>query len=106
VDSLVLAGHNVIFITGRPLSIKQDTVLWLMRHIPSLEFVEIRMRPDGDLRLSAEIKVEMLRELKPSLVIEDEPRATDAIRDEGFPVLQVHGYRHTREDSVPYGRLV
>lgn len=102
IDSLILGGHEVVFVTGRPLSIKPDTILWLMRNIPNLDLVEIKMRPDGDFRPSIDIKMEIVGELKPSLVIEDEPGAVKAMKTEGFTVLQVHGYRLTEGDHVPY----
>lgn len=102
VDSLILGGHDVVFITSRPLSTRQDTVLWLLTKVPHLTHPDVWMRPNGDLRPSTDVKMEMVRELKPSLVIEDSPQVVEAMRAEGFIVLQMHGYRLTKEDNIPY----
>ena len=102
VGSLIQAMHTVVFITGRPKSNENDTVSWLTRHIPSLRLSELRMRQNDDSRQSVDIKLEVIREIRPSLMLEDEPRAVEAIRAEGFTVLQVHGYRYSGEDNVPF----
>ena len=102
VGDLLRTGNVVVFITGRPSSIRRATTLWLKRNIPNLHHVEIKMRQDGDFRPSINLKLEALRELRPSIMIEDEPKAVEAIRAEGFTVLQVHGYRVTMEDLIPY----
>lgn len=102
VDSLILGGHRVVFLTGRPLSTNPDTLLWLTRSVPNLDTIEVKMRQEGDFRPTIDIKLEVIRELRPSLVIEDEPKAVKVLKDEGFTVLQVHGYRATEEDYVPY----
>ncbi len=102
VNSLLLGGHKVVFITGRPLSTEQATKLWLRKNIPSLHHPDVRMRENMDFRPTVDIKLEVVRELKPSLMIEDEPKAVEAMTAEGFTVLQVHGYRLSYEDSVPY----
>ena len=102
VDSLIVGKHSVVFITGRPQRTEQDTKLWLLKNIPNLSIVDIKMRQNGDPRQTVDIKLEMLKDLYTSLVIEDEPRAVAAMMANGYTVLQVHGYRHTVEDSVPY----
>ena len=102
VNSLTQAGHDVVYITGRPASNRDDTVLWLTRYIHNLNPEKIRMRQKGDFRQSIDIKLEVIRELRPSFILEDEPKAVDAIRAEGFTVLQVHGYRYSGEDHIPF----
>ncbi len=105
VGSLMQAGHHVVFVTGRPESNMNDTILWLMNNTPSLVTVEVRMRRNDDYRQSLEIKLEVMRELKPSLILEDEPRAVEAMKAEGFTVLQVHGYRYSGDDNIPLREL-
>ncbi len=102
VGSLIQAMHTVVFITGRPKSNEDDTLFWLIKHIPSLRPSELRMRQNDDFRQSLDIKLEVLREIRPSLMIEDEPRAVEAMRLENFTVLQVHGYRYSGEDNIPF----
>ncbi len=103
VACLTGAGNRVIFVTSRPLSDKSATVAWLARYVSSCSPLDLLMRPNGDTRPSAELKLEIIRQLKPSLVIEDEPEVVEAVRAAGFTVLQVHGYRLSKNDSIPYG---
>ena len=103
VSSLARGGHKVIFVTSRPLSDKSKTVAWLMRHVRPCDPLSLLMRPVGDIRPSAELKMGIIRELKPSLVIDDDPEVVEAARIAGFTVLQVHGYRMSATDSIPYG---
>ncbi len=103
VTSLVRDGHKVIFITSRPLSDKSKTVAWLMLHVRPCDPLSLLMRPIGDTRPSAEIKMKAIQELRPSLMIEDDPEVVEAARAGGFTVLQVHGYRLSALDSIPYG---
>ncbi len=105
IDGLIRIGHNVVFVTGRPESNRSHTVIWLRNHVLNLYHPEVRMRRYDDPRQSFEIKLEAIREIGPSLIFEDEPRAVEAMKAEGFTVLQVHGYRYSGEDNVPFCEL-
>jgi uncharacterized HAD superfamily protein len=107
VKALALSGHSVVFVTSRPESTRRATALWLNKVLWTKEVLwsyQLRMREVGDARPSAEIKLEFCRELKPSLVFEDEPRASGLLADAGFTVLQVHGFRLDKDmDHIPVG---
>ena len=60
------------------------------------------MRKDGDFRHTYEIKMEWFRELKPDLIIDDDPAVVEAAAKEGFIVLQVHGFRLNGGDATPH----
>lgn len=75
--------HDVVFLTGRPRRLHGDTVRWLDRH--GIGGHRVLMRPDGDRRPAAVVKVELLEELargrQVAVVIDDDPvvlRAMDA----------------------------
>jgi len=45
--------------------------------------------------------MQWFRELKPNLVIDDDPEVVEAATKEGFIVLQVHGFRVTDKELIP-----
>ncbi len=95
-------GDELIFVTGRPESNKDDTKWWLLKTMPfDTSLYDLYMRPNDDHRSTHEIKMEWFRELKPGLIIDDDPKVAKAATREGFIVLQVHGFRATKNDSVP-----
>lgn len=59
-QSLELAGHTLIGLTGRPEKWRQLTVSWLFRH--GVPFDEVLMRPDDDFRKSPDLKIALLTE--------------------------------------------
>ncbi len=103
VKALIQAGHRVTLITSRPSSDRDKTVEWLEMYFRNCPPFDLLMRPEGDARTGAEIKMSVLRELRPDMMIEDEPKTVKMMMAEGFTVLQVHGYRLSDEDSVPQG---
>ena len=105
VDLYSKGFDEIYFVTGRPESNRNATRKWLDRRIlPGALFYydgHILMRPNSDHRPTCEIKMEWFRELKPDLIIDDDPEVVKAATEEGFIVLQVHGFRTTSEDAIP-----
>lgn len=81
----------VYLVTGRPESQRERTLRWL--DVNSVWFTELRMRPDGDKSSSAELKGKWYTDLRPDLVIDDDPFVVRAARLAGYTVLQIVGYR-------------
>lgn len=85
-----LAGdHEVVFLTGRPHRCRDDTRDWLERH--GLGGHRLVMRPRGDRRPAAQLKVALLRELakgrEVAVVVDDDTQVVAAMADAGYPTL-------------------
>lgn len=105
---LLHVHHTICFVTGRPESNREATTRWLQKRITTgHRFLEsqLLMRTNGDTRPGTEIKLEWFRKLQPDLVIDDSPETAEAATNEGFTVLQVHGFRATPNDMVPKNYL-
>jgi len=59
------------------------------------------MRDNGDARSSAEVKLDLLKDLKVDLVFDDDSSVIEALLKEGYVAVQVHGYRYNESDLVP-----
>lgn len=79
--------HEVVFLTGRPERCRRDTEAWLERH--GLRYDRLVMRPHGDRRPAAVVKLELLEELahdrEVSLVVDDDVLVIDAMASMGYP---------------------
>ena len=79
-------NHEVVFLTGRPEHLRDDTTAWLRRH--GLHEHRLYMRPPGDRGPSARFKVRTLRALarrRPvAVVVDDDPFVIEAMRDAGY----------------------
>jgi hypothetical protein len=80
--------HEVVFLTGRPEKTRGDTETWLAAQ--GLGGHPVFMRPGGDRRPAAKVKVELLRELargrEVGVVVDDDPYVIEAMRAAGFNV--------------------
>jgi hypothetical protein len=80
--------HVVVYLTGRPERLRSDTQEWLRRH--HLPAGRLLMRPDGQRKPAALVKLEHLhrlrQELRVELLVDDDPTVIDAARTAGFPV--------------------
>lgn len=54
-----------------------------------MDIDRLDMRPMDDHRTAFEYKMERYRELKPDIIIEDNPQIVACLRNEGFTVLQI-----------------
>lgn len=101
--SLQEQAHDITLVTGRPESNRNLTERWLKDYYGFP--LPILMRKDTDHRSTCEIKLEWFRWIRPDLIIDDEPTVVKTATDEGFVVLQVHGFRCTEKDSIPTNYL-
>ena len=85
VDTLA-SDHEVVFLTGRPHHLHDDTVRWLDEH--GLGGRRVVMRPQGDRRPAAVLKLELLEALADGrtvgIVVDDDPVVLDALRRAGY----------------------
>ena len=83
------ADHEVLYLTGRPRELETDTLAWLERH--GLGGHRLVMRPVGDRRPAAQVKVEQLRHLARGrtvgMVVDDDPEVIAAMAAAGYPTL-------------------
>jgi uncharacterized HAD superfamily protein len=88
VDKLT-EDHEVIFLTGRPEHLRDDTTAWLTRH--GLAQHRLLMRADRDRGPSARFKLREVQRLARhrhvAIVIDDDPSVIATMRDAGFPTL-------------------
>ena len=86
VVELLARDHEVVFLTGRPQHLQDDTERWLDEH--GLGGRRVIMRPRGDHRPAAVIKLELLAELADGrtvgIVVDDDPIVLDAVRRSGY----------------------
>lgn len=92
VRSLWMAGHKIIFVSGRKAVCKEDTYNWLIKYCPP--FISMYMRKDKDNRPDTEIKKEIYEEhikgkYQIICAIDDRQRIVDMWREEGLVCMQV-----------------
>ncbi len=85
-----LAGaHPVIWLSGRPESLRRVTERWLVAH--DLPAGRLLLRPDGDYRPAAQFKLEVVRGLAENggvaAALDDDPAVVAALRTAGFPIV-------------------
>jgi hypothetical protein len=81
--------HDVIFLTGRPDRLRRDTSAWLEQH--GIGGHRLVMRPDGDRRPAARVKLELVRELARersiAVVVDDDPMVLATMKEAGYLTL-------------------
>lgn len=81
--------HEVVFLTGRPARLRDDTVAWLRRH--GLDGHRLVMRPEGDRRPAALVKRSLLDDLargrEVAVVVDDDPVVVGTMAEAGYPTL-------------------
>lgn len=79
--------YEVVYLTGRPEHLRADTERWLADH--GLGGHRVVMRPEGDRRPAAVVKVELAQELAAGravgIVVDDDPVVLDAMQRAGVP---------------------
>ncbi|NHC14291.1 phosphatase domain-containing protein [Motilibacter deserti] len=89
VAATLAAEHEVVYLSGRPVSCRTATEDWLRRH--GLPPGRLLLRPTRDRRPARLVKVERLRELARDapvgMVVDDDAAVVAAVRAAGFPVL-------------------
>ena len=99
--------HKVYLATGRPESNRVATENWLRKELPACRVPShlLMMRRNNDSRTTCEIKMQWFRDIRPDLIVDDDPEVAEAATKEGFVVLQVHGFRATKNDWIPTNYL-
>jgi phosphoglycolate phosphatase-like HAD superfamily hydrolase len=103
------SSHEVVYLTGRPERVRAATQSWLDQH--QLPRGRLLMRPEGDHRPSAVVKVRELRGLRRestvALLVDDDPTVVEAARAAGFTVRHadwmpraVEGHRSPADDAL------
>lgn len=81
--------HEIVFLTGRPERLRRATVAWLARH--GLDGHELRMRPNGERRPAAQVKLRVLQELRRrgtvAVVVDDDVDVLAHVHAAGFPTF-------------------
>jgi uncharacterized HAD superfamily protein len=98
--------HDIVYLTGRPERLRAETQSWLeSRGLPPGSLL---MRPEGDRRPSAFVKLRELRLLRRAaavdLVVDDDPDVVEAARSAGFTV-QLADWMPTRATPDNDGTL-
>ena len=79
-------AHEVVFVTGRPQDLATATAQWLDDH--GLAGHRVVMRPAGDRRPAAVVKIELVRTLatgrRIGIVVDDDPDVLAAMRRAGY----------------------
>jgi hypothetical protein len=93
--------HDVVYLTGRPVHLLADTEAWLDRH--GIGGHPVVMRPEGDRRPAAVVKVEILRRLarrrRVGVVVDDDAVVVAAVDRAGYPTLHADWERRPAEDE-------
>lgn len=80
-------GHELVLLTGRPERWRADTEMWMADHGVGHQLLV--MRPAGDRRPAAEVKVAQLRVLARdrvvAVVVDDDQRVIEAMGQAGYP---------------------
>lgn len=86
---LFAAGVHIILCSGRNEKNRPETIAWLGRE--GVQFHELWLRKDNDMRQDAVVKREMLQAIDKSkvlFVVEDRSRVVEMWRSEGLTCLQ------------------
>lgn len=90
------AGHDIVWLTGRPERLRRVTTQWLRRH--GLPVEPLHMRRNGDFRPARQTKLAVVRALAAegtvAVVVDDDPAVITALESAGIPTLTA--------DWVPY----
>jgi hypothetical protein len=95
--------HEIVFLTGRPEHLRDDTLAWLTRH--GIGGHRLVMRREGDRRPAARAKVGLLRELGRgrvvTVVVDDDPVVIDEMKRAGYNTLLADWEaRDARDDAT------
>jgi hypothetical protein len=89
------SGHEVVLLTGRPERCRADTEAWLAEQ--GVQYEVLVMRPPGDRRPAAEVKVALLgvlaRDRDVAIVVDDDALVVHALDRAGY-----------RTELAPWGR--
>ncbi|MFN8126273.1 MAG: HAD family acid phosphatase [Candidatus Nanopelagicales bacterium] len=88
VAELAASGLTIVYVSGRPESLRSVTADWLSRH--GLPEGLLYLRRPRDFRPAAQVKVQLYRRLQREypvgLIVDDDTAVVDALRLAGFEV--------------------
>lgn len=88
VTDLAATGHTIVYVSGRPESLRQVTSDWLRSH--SLPEGPLHLRRARDFRPAARVKVELYRQISREfpigIIVDDDKAVVAALRQAGFSV--------------------
>lgn len=102
VKSLMMAGHDIVWITGRPEKYKEDTLKWLANNIYDGKPEKVHrlvMRENAELLNNIYAKVKYYKREKPDLVIEDFTDITELLNQCGIMTMIVRYCPDRKADS-------
>ncbi|MDQ1736299.1 MAG: hypothetical protein QOH56_2550 [Pseudonocardiales bacterium] len=91
------AGHEIVWLTGRPDWLRETTIDWLGEH--DLPTAELFMRGRRDFRPARQLKVDVLGELAErdiALFVDDDPDVIRTATAAGFPARLAGWVPHTK----------
>lgn len=93
IQTLYIAGHTIIFCTGRPENYRAETSQWLSKNVILPKF--LYMRTKNDFRDDATIKFELLQKIRadgfnPQIAFDDRDRVVKMWREQGLICAQVN----------------
>jgi phosphoglycolate phosphatase-like HAD superfamily hydrolase len=92
---------EIVFVTGRPDRLRDETVEWL--ETLGLDKHRLMMRPQGDRRPAAQVKPELVaalaRDRDIGIVVDDDAFVLDALRDAGYPTFAADWEKRRAEDE-------
>jgi hypothetical protein len=93
--------HELVFLTGRPERLRDDTSAWLGRH--GLDGHRLVMRPEGDRRPAAVVKRSLLDRLARGrevvVVVDDDPDVVATMAEAGYPTLHADWESRSGDDD-------
>jgi hypothetical protein len=85
----IAEGHEIVYVTGRPERTRDATIEWLVRQ--GIGGHRLVMRPAGDRRPAAQVKVQLVRRLargrQVGIVVDDDAQVLAAMRAAGYPTF-------------------
>ncbi len=95
------ADHEIVFVTGRPEHLRDDTAAWL--DINGFGGHQLLMRPEGDHRPAATIKAEIVADLAAqspiAVVVDDDPVVVETMRAAGHNVFAAEWERRSGDEE-------
>lgn len=96
------AEHEIVYLTGRPRRLEGDTRRWLEQH--GVGGHRLVMRPEGDRRPAAVVKLQLLRRLAAgrsvAVVVDDDSDVIDTMRKAGYPTFHATWHELGEDDEL------
>jgi phosphoglycolate phosphatase-like HAD superfamily hydrolase len=97
----LVQDHEVVFLTGRPEHLRDDTMAWLRKH--GLDGHRLVMRGEGDRGPSARVKVRLLRRLagrrRVGIVVDDDADVIAEMQRAGYTTLHATWENRTADEQ-------